>query len=107
MSMPTEAVEALHEATAALKVEHERRAAWLKANKGDGLVSDATGAIMLPDSLLVSRAEAEAIFDQRILAREARITDLGWKRVIIAKGETVAAVEKAREESIAKEEPQK
>lgn len=84
MSMPTDAVEALHEATAALKAEHERRDAWLSSNDGtsNSFVYDANGCAMPPDSLHVTRAEAEAIFAQRIAAHESRLKELGWTRTI-------------------------
>jgi hypothetical protein len=82
MSMPTEAVEALHTITAELKAEHERRDTWLAD-------FDAKTDPMLE----VTRAEAERIFADRIAAHESRLKELGWTRTI--RVEPAAAVVRA------------
>lgn len=77
MSMPTEAVEALHALTSELKAEHERMCDWLvHYDKKGGADGDGTMA------MTVTRAEAERIFADRIAAHEAKLKELGWTRTI-------------------------
>lgn len=78
MSMPTEAVEALHTITAELKAEHERKLAWLSEYDKHDVADGTNGAL----PLTVTRAEAERIFADRIAAHEARLREQGWTRTI-------------------------
>lgn len=77
MSMPSEAVETLHEITKALKAEHEARDAWMTAN--DEFDSSNTPKFI---TLSVTKAEGERIFADRIAAHESRLKELGWSRVV-------------------------
>lgn len=82
MCLTNEVVDELHSVTSAMKAAQEQRAQWLAANTGDAVVADHDGCIMPPDSLHVTRAEAEQIFGQRIAAHEARLKELGWNRTV-------------------------
>lgn len=77
MSMPTEAVEALHALTSELKAEHERRDEWIANFANDK--PEESGRMI---AIVVNRSEGERIFADRIAAHESRIKELGWERKI-------------------------
>lgn len=85
MCMNTEAVEALHALTSELKAEHERRDEWLREH--DDRDPDEKVMAIEVSQLLVTRAEAERIFADRIAAHEARLKELGWTRTIRVESE--------------------
>jgi len=74
--MNSETVEALHALTSEMKAEHERRDEWLKFY--DDGKRDPEGM----RDLVVTRAEAERIFADRIAAHEARLKEQGWTRTV-------------------------
>ena len=79
MCLQNEIVEALHAVTTELKAVQEHRDDWLKSCDAEIAAND---GIANPQSLPVTRAEAERIFADRISALEARLREQGWERKI-------------------------
>ena len=71
MSIPTEAVEALHAITTELKQTQADRESWLLHAQDGGY-----------NELAVTRAEGERIFADRLAALEAKLKEQGWTRTI-------------------------
>lgn len=75
MSIPTDAVEALHAVTSEMKETQAQLEDWVGAFERQ---EEPAEMMVLP----VTRAEAERIFADRIAALEARLREQGWERKI-------------------------
>jgi hypothetical protein len=77
MCLSNEVVDELHAITSAIKAEQIFRDEWMAEHD-----RFAAGNPVEPRSCLVTRAEAERIFADRIAAHEARLKELGWSRTV-------------------------
>jgi hypothetical protein len=80
MCLSNEALDELHAITSSLKTVQSHRDLWLE--KFDAAMNGEVKGDELPESLVVTRAEAERIFADRIAALEAKLKEQGWTRTI-------------------------
>jgi hypothetical protein len=77
MCLDTDSIQKLHDATTRLRELHQARAEWRELFTADPIPHPPHEA-----PLVLSLDEGERIFHSRIVAIEALLDELGWRRTI-------------------------